>query len=150
MRLYKFGWKVFVDAYKYSIFITIFHILITHTYTKLHSSPPEISYNKTSSTTMELHISLSSSCKTICKGTLLVCFSFLLCCVEVQSVLDIPESQRFPALLVFGDSIVDPGNNNGMATPSRADYPPYGQDFPGGKVTGRFSNGKLATDFMGT
>lgn len=98
---------------------------------------------------MELPCSLSSSCKTSCQGTLLVCFSFLLWCLRVQSILDIPESQRFPALMVFGDSIVDPGNNNHMVTPSRADYPPYGQDFQGGKVTGRFSNGKLATDFIG-
>lgn len=101
---------------------------------------------------MKLQVSLSYSCDTVFKKrTLLVCFSVLFMCnsVEVGSVVEIPESQRFPALLVFGDSIVDPGNNNNMATPSRADYPPYGQDFQGGKVTGRFSNGKLATDFIG-
>ncbi|CAM8912515.1 unnamed protein product [Rhodiola kirilowii] len=104
-------------------------------------------------TTMDyLWSSASSSdpCKIIGKQGILVCYLFLIfSCIGVRSiVLDIPESQKFPALLVFGDSIVDPGNNNGMVTPSRADYPPYGQDFQGGKATGRFSNGKLPTDFI--
>ncbi|CAM8919058.1 unnamed protein product [Rhodiola kirilowii] len=96
---------------------------------------------------MDLWSSRFSPCKIIGKGTL-VCNVFLFWCVGVRSILDIPESQKFPALLVFGDSIVDPGNNNGMVTPSRADYAPYGQDFQGGKATGRFSNGKLPTDYI--
>lgn len=55
---------------------------------------------------------------------------------------------KVPALFVFGDSIVDPGNNNYIPTMFRADFPPYGQDFADQKPTGRFSNGKLSTDFI--
>nr|CAB3461215.1 unnamed protein product [Digitaria exilis] len=53
-----------------------------------------------------------------------------------------------PAVFAFGDSTLDPGNNNGMATLARANHAPYGCDFPGGAATGRFSNGKLITDYI--
>ncbi|XXG86239.1 hypothetical protein AAC387_Pa11g1171 [Persea americana] len=53
-----------------------------------------------------------------------------------------------PALLVFGDSLVDPGNNNVLPTVARSNFPPYGRDFLGHKATGRFSNGKIATDVI--
>ncbi|KAH9298711.1 hypothetical protein KI387_030393, partial [Taxus chinensis] len=58
------------------------------------------------------------------------------------------EAQRFPAILVFGDSTLDPGNNNNINTPAKANFPPYGRDFPGGIPTGRFSNGKLTSDYL--
>ncbi|KAL8268308.1 hypothetical protein R6Q59_002106 [Mikania micrantha] len=46
---------------------------------------------------------------------------------------------------IFGDSLVDNGNNNGIASLARANYLPYGIDFPDGP-TGRFSNGKTVVD----
>lgn len=52
-------------------------------------------------------------------------------------------------ILVFGDSTVDPGNNNRLATDSKANFPPYGKDFFDGQPTGRFCDGRLATDFVG-
>ncbi|KAI4377904.1 hypothetical protein MLD38_015461 [Melastoma candidum] len=52
------------------------------------------------------------------------------------------------ALFVFGDSTVDPGNNLYFPTKFRADHPPYGRDLPGNKPLGRYTNGKLATDFL--
>lgn len=55
---------------------------------------------------------------------------------------------KVPALFVFGDSIVDPGNNNYIPTLAKANFPPYGRDFIDHKPTGRFSNGKLSTDFI--
>lgn len=55
---------------------------------------------------------------------------------------------RVPAFIVFGDSIVDPGNNNVVKTTVKANFPPYGQDFPGSVPTGRFSNGKVPSDFI--
>ncbi|CAL9152201.1 unnamed protein product [Musa hybrid cultivar] len=55
---------------------------------------------------------------------------------------------RVPAVIVFGDSTVDAGNNNFIPTIARANFPPYGRDFPGGRATGRFCNGRLATDFI--
>ncbi|GJM84945.1 hypothetical protein PR202_ga00661 [Eleusine coracana subsp. coracana] len=55
---------------------------------------------------------------------------------------------RATALIVFGDSTVDDGaTNNAVATLARSNFPPYGRDFPGGRATGRFCNGRLATDF---
>ncbi|KAG7640448.1 hypothetical protein ISN44_As02g002930 [Arabidopsis suecica] len=55
---------------------------------------------------------------------------------------------NFPAFYVIGDSLVDPGNNNHLPTMIRANYPPYGSDFEGGKATGRFSNGKTIADYI--
>ncbi|KVH94108.1 Lipase, GDSL [Cynara cardunculus var. scolymus] len=55
---------------------------------------------------------------------------------------------KFPAILVFGDSTVDTGNNNYITTLSKANHYPYGKDFPGHVPTGRFSNGKLAVDLL--
>lgn len=73
----------------------------------------------------------------------------LLCLFFTASSFDIPEDKRFPALIVFGDSIVDPGNNNGIDTLVKANFPPYGEDFKGGP-TGRFCNGKVPSDLIGT
>ena len=55
---------------------------------------------------------------------------------------------RVPAMIVFGDSSVDAGNNNFIPTVARSNFHPYGRDFEGGKATGRFSNGRIATDFL--
>lgn len=52
------------------------------------------------------------------------------------------------AFFVFGDSLVDNGNNNYLATTARADAPPYGIDYPTGRPTGRFSNGYNIPDFI--
>ncbi|KAF0927428.1 hypothetical protein E2562_032731 [Oryza meyeriana var. granulata] len=53
-----------------------------------------------------------------------------------------------PGMMIFGDSVVDAGNNNRLPTLVRADFPPYGRDFPATHApTGRFCNGKLATDY---
>jgi hypothetical protein len=55
-----------------------------------------------------------------------------------------------PGMMIFGDSVVDAGNNNRLPTLVRADFPPYGRDFPATHApTGRFCNGKLATDYTG-
>lgn len=56
---------------------------------------------------------------------------------------------NFPALYVIGDSLVDPGNNNYMLTIVKANFPPYGSNFDGGKATGRFSDGKTIADYIG-
>ncbi|OAY36575.1 hypothetical protein MANES_11G031200v8 [Manihot esculenta] len=51
-----------------------------------------------------------------------------------------------PAIITFGDSAVDVGNNDYLPTIFKANYPPYGRDFINQQPTGRFCNGKLATD----
>ncbi|KAK7823105.1 gdsl esterase/lipase, partial [Quercus suber] len=55
---------------------------------------------------------------------------------------------KVPAIIVFGDSSVDAGNNNQIPTIARSNFGPYGRDFSGRKATGRFSNGRIATDFV--
>ncbi|KAL9998564.1 putative triacylglycerol lipase [Helianthus debilis subsp. tardiflorus] len=52
------------------------------------------------------------------------------------------------AFFVFGDSLVDNGNNNYLATSARADQPPYGIDYPTHRPTGRFSNGFNIPDLI--
>jgi len=54
-----------------------------------------------------------------------------------------------PAIITFGDSAVDVGNNDYLPTIFKANYLPYGRDFFNHQPTGRFCNGKLATDITG-
>ena len=69
----------------------------------------------------------------------------------VALVISVAKAQPLvPAIITFGDSAVDVGNNDYLATLLKANYPPYGRDFPNQKPTGRFCNGKLATDITGT
>ncbi|KAL8038435.1 hypothetical protein ABFS82_11G090400 [Erythranthe guttata] len=55
------------------------------------------------------------------------------------------------ASFIFGDSLVDAGNNNYLQTLSKADSPPNGIDFEasGGNPTGRFTNGRTIGDIVG-
>ncbi|KAK6271693.1 hypothetical protein POUND7_008776 [Theobroma cacao] len=55
---------------------------------------------------------------------------------------------KFPAIIIFGDSTVDTGNNNYISTLFKANKPPYGKNFPGHIPTGRFSDGLLVPDFV--
>ncbi|KAL3830342.1 hypothetical protein ACJIZ3_019144 [Penstemon smallii] len=50
-----------------------------------------------------------------------------------------------PAMFIFGDSLIDNGNNNNLPSFAKANYFPYGIDFNGGP-TGRFSNGYTMVD----
>lgn len=56
--------------------------------------------------------------------------------------------KKISAIFMFGDSIVDPGNNNHRLTEAKANFPPYGENFPGGVATGRFSNGLVPGDLL--
>ncbi|XP_050365758.1 GDSL esterase/lipase EXL3-like [Argentina anserina] len=60
----------------------------------------------------------------------------------------LPPGKTMPAVLVFGDSIMDTGNNNNLKSVVRCNFPPYGQNFPGEVPTGRFGNGKVPSDFI--
>lgn len=55
---------------------------------------------------------------------------------------------QVPCYFIFGDSLVDNGNNNNIQSLARANYLPYGIDFSDGP-TGRFSNGKTTVDVIG-
>ncbi|CAN1853948.1 GDSL esterase/lipase At5g45950 [Linum perenne] len=68
--------------------------------------------------------------------------------VVVSPIKVLASKYNVTSVLVFGDSSVDPGNNNRLRTPMKGNFPPYGKDFFHGRPTGRFSNGRLATDFI--
>uniref|UniRef100_A0A5B6YNJ7 Uncharacterized protein n=1 Tax=Davidia involucrata TaxID=16924 RepID=A0A5B6YNJ7_DAVIN len=59
-----------------------------------------------------------------------------------------PQAEAARAFFVFGDSLVDNGNNNYLVTYARADAPPYGIDYPTHRPTGRFSNGFNIPDLI--
>jgi len=74
-----------------------------------------------------------------CVVLVLLCFGF--------SVVKAQAQAQVPCFFVFGDSLVDNGNNNGLISIARSNYFPYGIDFGG--PTGRFSNGKTTVDVIG-
>ncbi|XP_059288410.1 GDSL esterase/lipase At1g29670-like [Lycium ferocissimum] len=55
---------------------------------------------------------------------------------------------QVPCYFIFGDSVVDNGNNNDLITTAKANYFPYGIDFPTGPKNGRFTNGRNKADFL--
>ncbi|KAH7850121.1 hypothetical protein Vadar_028209 [Vaccinium darrowii] len=85
----------------------------------------------------------SSSIVFLCVFVLL-----LLHCYIAMAVIRLPHNVTIPAVIMFGDSIVDTGNNNNLKTIFKVNYPPYGKDFMGGIPTGRFSNGKVPSDLF--
>ncbi|MCL7031730.1 hypothetical protein MKW94_025276 [Papaver nudicaule] len=84
----------------------------------------------------------------------LVVFSTLPSLMEASGRVDIQKLRKLAAqnnvtcILVFGDSSVDPGNNNRLSTTFKGNFAPYGKSFYGGRPTGRFCNGRLTTDFI--
>ncbi|KAK1441038.1 hypothetical protein QVD17_06874 [Tagetes erecta] len=64
------------------------------------------------------------------------------------AIYKLPENVTIPAVIAFGDSILDQGNNNYIPTFVRANFPPYGVNFLGEKATGRFSNAKTPVDLI--
>ncbi|CAI9087341.1 OLC1v1021392C1 [Oldenlandia corymbosa var. corymbosa] len=69
--------------------------------------------------------------------------------VDVVQLRKLAAKNNLTCVLVFGDSSVDPGNNNRLPTTNKGNFPPYGKDFiSGGRPSGRFSNGRLATDLI--
>ncbi|KAB2040980.1 hypothetical protein ES319_D02G117900v1 [Gossypium barbadense] len=76
------------------------------------------------------------------KPTLKLFISFAILMVQYGN------AERVPALFVFGDSLVDVGNNNFLNSIAKSNYFPYGIDF-NMQPTGRFCNGKTFVDIIG-
>ncbi|KAL8143970.1 hypothetical protein V2J09_017002 [Rumex salicifolius] len=68
--------------------------------------------------------------------------------VKVVEIRQLVSEDKVSCVLVFGDSSVDPGNNNRLPTTVKSNFSPYGKDFIDGRATGRFCDGRLATDFV--
>ncbi|TVU22374.1 hypothetical protein EJB05_32065, partial [Eragrostis curvula] len=67
--------------------------------------------------------------------------------VTAAAMASVGAASSVPCMYVFGDSLVDNGNNNGMLSLARANYRPYGIDFHEGPP-GRFTNGRTMVDFL--
>ncbi|KAL1805720.1 hypothetical protein DCAR_0831471 [Daucus carota subsp. sativus] len=76
------------------------------------------------------------------KWLIAVCMVTVLCFYSETNA-----QPQVPCYFIFGDSLVDNGNNNAIASLARANYYPYGVDFPEGP-TGRFCNGKTTVDVI--
>ncbi|KAJ4876838.1 GDSL esterase/lipase [Raphanus sativus] len=77
----------------------------------------------------------------------LLCLALLFIAVETNAAKQ-GNNATISALIVFGDSIMDTGNNNRLPTLLKCNFPPYGKDFPGGLATGRFSDGRVPSDLI--
>ncbi|XP_058760757.1 GDSL esterase/lipase At5g45670-like [Vicia villosa] len=73
---------------------------------------------------------------------------FLLAASYMQRSCAHGESPQVKCIFVFSDSFSDNGNNNNLNTQAKANYKPYGIDFPTG-ATGRFTNGLTTIDYTG-
>lgn len=74
---------------------------------------------------------------------------FLLFLYVFSLSMEFSKAQMVPAVYVLGDSQVDVGNNNFLPVSfAKADFRHNGIDFPTGKPTGRFCNGKNAADLL--
>lgn len=82
-----------------------------------------------------------------CQATILL----LVLLLQLISSSVAQNGTSFPtASFIFGDSLVDAGNNNYIGSLARANYGANGIDFPGGpKATGRFCNGRTVADIIG-
>jgi len=89
---------------------------------------------------------LSSHSATMSSVSKILFISLSVCLVAVGTLSACSLAAR--AFFVFGDSLVDNGNNNYLATTARADSPPYGIDYPTHRPTGRFSNGLNIPDII--
>ena len=74
--------------------------------------------------------------------------SIFICLVRLITWSLVTPQAKGRAFFVFGDSLVDNGNNNYLATTARADSYPYGIDYPTHRPTGRFSNGLNIPDLI--
>jgi len=72
---------------------------------------------------------------------------FLLSLLVLLGLISRAECGKAPAMFIFGDSLIDNGNNNFIPSIAKANYEPYGIDV--GQPTGRFCNGLTVADFGG-
>lgn len=75
-------------------------------------------------------------------------FILLTCLRPCNTTNPSSKKPEFRGIFVFGNSILDNGNNNFLNTALKANYLPYGIDFQFG-ATGRFTNNKNLVDHIG-
>lgn len=106
---------------------------------------PKILFTTFSSDMESLSNSLLNHLIIICVSNLVLSIGFGSC------ASDYTVSSRTVGLFIFGDSTVDPGNNNYINTipENQAHYKPYGQNGFFENPTGRFSDGRIIVDYIG-
>ena len=128
------------------------NVLFSHT--KLYTSSTYPFYKNPTILCSHTHLTyqiLRELCGTSIMAYNVLLRSFLLFLSSFILSFNFLEAQMVPAVFVFGDSLVDVGNNNYLKVSlAKADFPHNGIDFPTKKPTGRFTNGKNAADFLGT
>ncbi|KAG2687758.1 hypothetical protein I3760_09G065600 [Carya illinoinensis] len=97
---------------------------------------------------MSLNYMQATSCVRMLVILALALLPLLSRALDMGQVRQLAVRYNVTAILVFGDSSVDPGNNNILQTTMKGNFAPYGRDFFNGRPTGRFCNGRLATDFI--
>ncbi|WCJ27131.1 GDSL esterase/lipase At5g45950 [Euphorbia peplus] len=88
------------------------------------------------------------TCKMVIILVIMAMVPYLSSAVDIHKVRQVAARNNVTCVLVFGDSSVDPGNNNRLPTTMKGNFLPYGKDFFDGRPTGRFTNGRLPTDFI--
>ena len=81
----------------------------------------------------------------------LVVLVVVLCALSVEATTSGTSKFPVPSYYVFGDSYHDAGNNDYLnGTVPTANFSPYGITYFKGVATGRFSDGRIIPDFLGT
>lgn len=73
--------------------------------------------------------------------------ALLMMLLSLKVLILISAEPQVPCYFIFGDSLVDNGNNNLLETEAKVNYLPYGIDFRDGP-TGRFTNGRNSADIL--
>ncbi|KAL1206328.1 GDSL esterase/lipase [Cardamine amara subsp. amara] len=68
--------------------------------------------------------------------------------LDVHLLRQLAAKHNVTTIVVFGDSSVDPGNNNYLKTDMKGNFPPYGDNFINHRPTGRLCDGLLAPDYI--
>ncbi|CAD5317317.1 unnamed protein product [Arabidopsis thaliana] len=77
-----------------------------------------------------------------------ICLLSVLFLTETITAVKLPPKLIIPAVIAFGDSIVDTGMNNNVKTVVKCDFLPYGINFQSGVATGRFCDGRVPADLL--
>ena len=88
------------------------------------------------------------NCMTTMEGKLIILIYSVLIVVTLISPVVEAQGKKPPATFIFGDSLVDVGNNDYIFTLASANHKPYGIDTPDQVATGRFCNGKIIPDLV--
>ena len=85
---------------------------------------------------------------TTMEGKLIILIYSVLIVVTLISPVVEAQDKKPPATFIFGDSLVDVGNNDYIFILASANHKPYGIDTADQVATGRFCNGKIIPDLV--